>query len=299
MSLLGRALPTAYLRLAAGVVVFMFALAAFGGLIAPRNPLAQGAGDAFAGSSWAHPLGTDFLGRDTLSRLITGARPSLLSAAVAVAIGLLGGAIPGMASVFLARRVEYVLMRAVDALMTIPPIIFAIAVVAGFGNGLDQAVIAIGILLVPRFFRIVRAETLTFASAQYVEAATLLGASKTDVLRRHVWRKVLPTLAVISASTMGYAVLGISGLAFLGLGELAPAASWGSMLSTDLTYLYQAPWAAIWPGLAIFVTVWALNALSDAVHRGAPLSGRAAAVEPASPEEEEELTERARVPQYV
>jgi peptide/nickel transport system permease protein len=298
MKLVGRALPTLYLRIAAGVLLFMLAVALLGNLIAPHDPLAQST-NSFAGSSWSHPLGTDFLGRDTLSRLITGAAPSLLSAVVAVAIGLVGGAIPGMASVFLTRRVEWVVMRVVDALMTIPPIIFAIAIVAGFGNGLDQAVIAIGVLLVPRFFRVVRAETLKLASAQYVEAATLFGASRTYVLRRHVWRKIVPTLAVISASALGYSVLGISGLAFLGLGELAPAASWGGMLSNDLTYLYQDQWAAIWPGLAISLTVWALNALSDAAHTTRSLEVEtAAAVEPVLLEDEQ-TPEPVGVPQYV
>jgi len=299
MNLLGRLLPTLYLRVAAAFFALMFALALLGGVLAPESPFAQNAAHAFAGSSWTHPLGTDFLGRDTLSRLIAGARPSLLSALAAVAIGLVGGALPGMASVFLGRRAEYLLMRIVDASMTIPPIIFAIAIIAGFGNGLTPAVVAIGILLVPRFFRVVRADTLRLASAQYVEAATLFGASKRHILRRHVWRKVIPTLAVTSSSALGASVLGISSLAFLGLGVQPPVPSWGAMLADDLQYLYQAPWAAIWPGLAITVTVWSLNALSDAVH--AP---RARAVEAlSSPEpvtaEDAASAERASVPQYV
>jgi peptide/nickel transport system permease protein len=298
MKRLARALPTWYLRVAAGVLLFMFGVAALGGLIAPHDPLAQST-HTFAGSSWAHPFGTDFLGRDTLSRLITGAAPSLLSAVVAVAIGLVGGAIPGMASVFLTRRVEYAVMRVVDALMTIPPIVFAIAIVAGFGNGLDQAVIAIGVLLVPRFFRVVRAETLKLASAQYVEAATLFGASRAYVLRHHVWRKIVPTLAVVSASALGYSILGISGLAFLGLGELAPAASWGGMLSNDLTYLYQDQWAAIWPGLAISVTVWALNALSDAAHTTRATEIETAGVVELAEAEDEAAADTVRIPQYV
>jgi len=268
LELIGRALPTTYLRIAAGIVAFMLLVGALGSLIAPYDALAQDSAHTFAGPSWSHLMGTDFLGRDTLSRLIVGARPSLFSAVVAVVIGLVGGAIPGMASVLFSRRVEFVVMRFVDALMTIPPIVFAIAIVAGFGNGLPEAVVAIGVLMIPRFFRVVRAETLKHASAQYVEAATLFGASKPYVLRRHVWRKAVPTLGVVSASALGYAVLGISGLAFLGLGEIAPQPSWGSMLSDDLTYLYQAPWAAMWPGVAISLTVWALNALSDAAHTG-------------------------------
>lgn len=298
MRLLARLLPTLYLRIAAAIVGIMFALALLGGLLAPQSPYSQNAAQAFAGSSWAHPLGTDFLGRDTLSRLIAGARPSLLSALAAVAIGLLGGALPGMGSVVLGRRAEYLLMRVVDASMTIP-IIFAIAIIAGFGNGLTPAVVAIGILLVPRFFRVIRADTLKLASAQYVEAATLFGASKPYLLRRHVWRKVIPTLAVTASSALGASVLGISSLAFLGLGEQPPAPSWGAMLASDLQYLYQAPWAAIWPGLAITVTVWALNALSDAVHATpAQALERAPLPEPAA-SRDASSAEPASVPQYV
>jgi peptide/nickel transport system permease protein len=299
MSLLTRLLPTLYLRIAAAIVAFMFALALLGGLLAPQSPYAQNAAQAFAGSSWAHPLGTDFLGRDTLSRLIAGARPSLLSALAAVAIGLVGGALPGMGSVLLGRRTEYLLMRVVDASMTIPPIIFAIAIIAGFGNGLTPAVVAIGILLVPRFFRVIRADTLKLASAQYVEAATLFGASKPYVLRRHVWRKVIPTLAVTASSALGASVLGISSLAFLGLGEQPPAPSWGAMLASDLQYLYQAPWAAIWPGLAITVTVWALNALSDAVHAAPARAVESARLPAPVPTKDATSAEPASVPQYV
>jgi peptide/nickel transport system permease protein len=299
MSVLARLLPTLYLRLAAGIVTFMFALALLGSLAAPQDPFAQHAAQAFAHSSWAHPLGTDFLGRDTLSRLIAGARPSLLSALAAVAIGLAGGALPGMASVLLGRRAEYLVMRVVDAAMTIPPTIFAIAIIAGFGNGLTPAVVAIGILLVPRFFRVMRADTLKLASAQYVEAAVLFGASKPYVLRRHVWRKAIPTLAVTSSSALGASVLGISSLAFLGLGEQPPAPSWGAMLASDLQYLYQAPWAAIWPGLAITVTVWSLNALSDAVH--APRVDAVAGADTPEPVNAKDIasSELASVPQYV
>lgn len=299
MSTLARLLPTFYLRVAAAIVAFMFAVALLGSVLAPENPFAQQASQAFAHSSWAHPLGTDFLGRDSLSRLIAGARPSLISALAAVAIGLAGGALPGMGSVLLGRRSEYLLMRVVDASMTIPPLIFAIAIIAGFGDGLTPAVVAIGILLVPRFFRVIRADTLKLASAQYVEAATLFGASKPYVLRRHVWRKVMPTLAVTSSSALGASVLGISSLAFLGLGEQPPAPSWGAMLASDLQYLYQAPWAAIWPGLAITVTVWALNALSDAVHAApARAVGSARTTAPVDAKDAA-AAERTSVPQYV
>ena len=123
-------------------------------------------------------------------------------------------------------------------------------------------------VLGPRFFRIARAETLGFASEQYVEAAELFGASRLWVIRRHVWSKVLPTLAVTSATSLGYAVLALSSLDFLGIGVKAPAPSWGGMLASDVQYLYQDWSAAIWPGLAIAITVWACNAVADGLRDG-------------------------------
>ena len=168
-----------------------------------------------------------------------------------------------MASAFLGRITQFVSMRIVDAMLAFPPIIFAIAVIGAFGTGRWVASIAIGILLAPRFFRIVRAETLGLVGSQYVEAAELVGASKLHVLRVHVFRKILPTIAVTAATTMAEALLAVSALAFLGLGPPAPAATWGGMLADDLTYLSQDAYAAIWPGVAIMVTVAALNVIAD------------------------------------
>ena len=214
-----------------------------------------------------HLLGTDYLGRDTLSRLIDGTRLTFEGALLSMLIGLVLGALPGMASAFVGRRTQFVSMRLVDAMLAFPPIIFAIAVVGAFGTGRWTASFAIGILIAPRFFRIVRAETLGLVGSQYVEAAELVGASKPYVLRVHVFRKVVPTIAVTSATTMAEALLAVSALAFLGLGPPAPAATWGGMLADDLIYLSQDPYAAIWPGLAIMITVAALNVIADGVAR--------------------------------
>ena len=285
MTRLRRFIPTPYAGAAALVLTGVLLVTVFGDLLAPYDPITQDASHSFGGTSAHHLLGTDVLGRDTLSRLIVGTRVSVLSAAAAVAIGFIGGAVPGMLSAFLGRSAEYVLMRAVDSLMTIPPIIFAIAMIGSFGNGLTPAIFAIGILMMPRFFRVVRAETLGLARSQYVEAATLLGASRFQVARRHVWRKILPTAAVTVATGMGGAVLAMSGLSFLGLGVIAPAPSWGSMLSTDLTYVYQAPYAAVWPGLAIVLTVWACNALADGVRGSLRSPASLGAFEPTAEED--------------
>jgi peptide/nickel transport system permease protein len=248
----------------AGLVILSVALIALcGAWLRPDSPTAQDPNALFAGPGSAHWLGTDNLGRDTLSRLIDGTRLTFEGALASMLIGLLLGAIPGMASAFLGRATQFVSMRIVDAMLAFPPIIFAIAVIGAFGTGRFTASVAIGVLLAPRFFRIVRAETLGLVGSQYVEAAELVGASKPQILRVHVFRKILPTIAVTSATTMAEALLAVSALAFLGLGPPAPAATWGGMLADDLTYLSQDTYAAIWPGLAIMVTVAALNVIAD------------------------------------
>jgi len=199
-----------------------------------------------------------------LSRLMAGAQLSVLTAFEAVGIGLGLGAPLGIATVFLGKWFDFAANRLADSLMTLPYIFFVVAVTAALGNGLVQAMFAVGILLYPGFFRITRAATLEFARAQYVEAAELLGASKLHVIRVHLVRKVLPTMAVTTASFTAAALLAVSFLTFLGIGVQPPAPTWGGVLSSDLNYLSQAPWAPLIPGALIAITVGALNALADA-----------------------------------
>jgi peptide/nickel transport system permease protein len=256
-------LPSA--KIAVGVLIAIAFLAAFGSALAPQNPLAINANALFQGPSLHHLLGTDYLGRDVLSRLMAGTRLSVLTAVEAVGIGLALGAIPGIATVFVGRSFDFTINRVSDALMTLPYIFFAVAVTAALGNGLPQAMIAVGILLAPLFFRVTRAATLEYARAQYVEAAELLGASKLHVIRVHVLRKVLPNIVVTTASMTAAALLAVSFLTFLGIGVQPPTPTWGGVMSSDLDYLSQAPWAPFIPGALIAVTVGALNALADAV----------------------------------
>jgi peptide/nickel transport system permease protein len=251
-------------RIALVILVAVGVVTAFGSLLAPQNPLTVNAGALFQGPGLHHLLGTDYLGRDVLSRLLVGTRLSVLTALEAVGIGLVLGALPGLATVFLGRWFDFAANRVADALMTLPSIFFAVAVTAALGNGLVQAMVPIGILLAPYFFRITRAVTLEHARAQYVEAAELLGASKVHVIRVHVLRKVLPNIAVTTASTAAAALLAVSFLTFLGIGVQPPAPTWGGILSSDLAYLSQAPWAPFIPGALIALTVGALNALADA-----------------------------------
>jgi len=255
-------------RIALGILAVIAILTAFGSTLAPQNPLTINANALFQGPGAHHLLGTDYLGRDVLSRLIAGTRLSVLTALEAVGIGLVLGAIPGLATVFLGRWFDFIVNRISDALMTFPYVFFAVAVTAALGNGLVEAMIPVGILLAPGFFRVTRAATLEHARAEYVAAAVLLGASKPHVIRTHVLRKVLPNIAVTTASMTAAALLSVSFLTFLGIGVQPPTPTWGGILSSDLDYLAQAPWAPFIPGALIAVTVGALNALADAIRDG-------------------------------
>ncbi|HEV2635413.1 MAG TPA: ABC transporter permease [Actinocrinis sp.] len=240
-------------------------LAVFGSHIAPQDPLAQNVTAALQGPGGRHWLGTDYLGRDVLSRLIAGTGRSVLGALVAVGIGLVLGVLPGLASLRLGRVFEWVTLRASDALMTLPYVVFAVAVTGILGNTLIPAMVAIGVILAPRFYRISRAAGLSLVRAQYVEAAELFGASSWWILRKHIWSKVLPTIAVTAAQALASALLLVSSLAFLGLGVQPPLPTWGELLSTDLEYLTQQPWAPLFPGLLIMISAGALNSLADAI----------------------------------
>ena len=255
-------LPSA--RIAVVILAAIVILTIFGSALAPQNPLTINSNALFEGPSRAHLLGTDYLGRDVLSRLMAGTRLSVLTALEAVGIGLVIGAPLGVATVFLGRTFDFIANRVADALMTLPSIFFAVAVTAALGNGLVQAMFPVGILLIPHFFRITRAATIEFARAQYVEAADLLGGSRLHVIRVHVVRKVFPTIAVTTATAVGAALLSVSFLTFLGIGVQPPTPTWGGVLSSDLNYLNLAPWAPFIPGALIAVTVGALNALADA-----------------------------------
>ncbi|MEZ0114973.1 peptide/nickel transport system permease protein [Catenulispora sp. EB89] len=252
-------------KVSLAVIGVIALLAVLGGVLAPFDPLKQDPNAVLQGPGAQHLLGTDYLGRDVLSRLVEGTGRSVVGALEAVGVGLAVGVLPGLASLWLGRPFEWVLSRLSDAFMTLPYIVFAVAVTGVLGNTLTTAMVAIGLILAPRFFRIARAAGLGLTRAQYVEAAELFGASRWWILRTHIWSKVLPTLAVTAAQATAAALLAVSSLAFLGLGVQPPAPTWGGLLSSDLQYLAQQPWAPLAPGLLIMIAAGALNALADAI----------------------------------
>lgn len=251
--------------ISASVLVAIVLLAIVGPFLAPYDPLVGDVRLILAGPSAEHWLGTDALGRDVLSRLLAGSPLSLLSAVEAVALGLVLGVIPGLLSVYLGRTFEWITLRLMDSLITLPFLVFAIAMTALLGNGLHQAMFAVGILVSPGFYRVTRAAALAAGNSQYVEAARLVGASPWWVLRTHLWRKVAPAVAVSTAGTLGAGLVIVSSLTFLGIGVEPPEPTWGGMLATDLGYLYQRPYGPFIPAALIMITVGALNGLADAL----------------------------------
>jgi peptide/nickel transport system permease protein len=293
MRTLRRAWRLRIAKIALAVLAVIAILGVFGGVLAPDDPLAQNPLVALQGPSAAHWFGTDYLGRDVFSRLIDGTGRSIVGALEAVGVGLVLGVLPGLASLWLGKTFEWVTSRLADALMTLPYIVFAVAVTGVLGNSLTPAMLAIGLLLAPRFYRIARAAGLGFTRAQYVEAAELFGASRWWILRTHIWSKVLPTLAVTAAQMSAAALLTVSSLAFLGLGVEPPAPTWGGLLSVDLQYLAQQPWAPLFPGLLIMISAGALNTLADAI-RDSGATALTPAVDPVP--RPQEAKENAHVP---
>ena len=261
-------------RIALGILAVVALLAVFGPLLAPQDPLAGGT-DILASPATAHLLGTDYLGRDVLSRLLDGSRVSVLGAVQVALIALVVGVVPGILSVYLGRPFEWVTLRLADTLIALPFLVFAVAVTALLGNGIPQAMFVVGIMVSPLFYRVARAATLSVARSSYVEAAIVAGASVSWVVRRHVWVKVLPPIAVALAHTTGVGFVVVSSLTFLGIGVQPPAPTWGGVLAADLGYLSFQPWAPLVPTALIMATVWACNLLADAIRDVTGEAGRA------------------------
>lgn len=260
-------------RIAIGILGFIAFLAVFGPILAPQDPL-EGGTDILADPSGAHLLGTDYLGRDVLSRLLDGSRVSVLGAVQVALIALVVGAVPGTLSVYFGRAFEWLTLRLADTLVALPFLVFAVAVTALLGNGIPQAMFVVGILVSPLFYRVARAATLSVARSPYVEAAIVAGASVGWVVRKHVWVKVLPPIAVALANTTGVGFVVVSSLTFLGIGVQPPAPTWGGVLASELGYLSFQPWAPPAPVALIMATVWACNLLADAIRDVTGQAGR-------------------------
>jgi peptide/nickel transport system permease protein len=249
----------------AGIVAVLIIAAVFPPLITSHDPNAQSLADRRRPPSTDHPLGTDELGRDILSRIAHGGRVSLTVGVGAVAAALSVGVPLGLIAGYRGGAYDLAIMRLVDLLLSFPHILLAILVVAVLGPGLWNVVAAIGLWNVPVFARIARSSALRIRELAYVEAAVAAGASAARVLARHVLPNSLGPIMVTATLSLGGAILTESGLSFLGLGVQPPTPSWGMMLSTGKGYLRGAYHIATFPGLAIMLAVLGFNFLGDAL----------------------------------
>jgi peptide/nickel transport system permease protein len=245
------------------IVVAFVLMALLAPWISPHDPIATSWSAIRKAPSAAHWFGTDDIGRDVLSRVIWGTRASLLAGVVSVSIALAVGIPIGMAAGFLGGAVDSLISRVTDAFLACPFLILAIALAAFLGPSLTNAMIAIGVSATPIFVRLTRAQVLNVKVEPYVEAARALGNSPWRIAWRHVLPNATAPLIVQATLAIAGAVIAEASLSFLGLGQQPPAPSWGSMLNTAKNFVEQAPWMAVWPGLAIFLLVLAFNLLGD------------------------------------
>lgn len=249
-------------QIAVGLVVGLVIIGFFGSALAPFDPL-DTTGEPLASASAAHWFGTDNLGRDVLSRILAGAGISLLGGVLVSVIAFFVGTIPGILSVYLGRTFEWASLRLMDTVIALPFLIVAVAVTALLGNGLLPALVVVGVLVSPIFYRVARSVALSSISADYVLAARLFGASTSWVVSRHILPKLIPALAVTFANTVAAGLIVISSLSFLGIGVQPPEPTWGGILAETLGHISRQPLGPIFPSVFIIAAVWAFHALAD------------------------------------
>ncbi len=245
------------------VVALFVGVAVLAPLLAPYDPLKTNFLLIRKAPSAAHWLGTDDLGRDILSRMVFGARASLLAGCISVAIAILIGVPIGLASGYFGRWIDAVLSRVVEALLSCPFLVLAIALGAFLGPSLGNAMIAIGLSAMPIFARLTRGQVLAVKAEDYIEGARSIGLPDRWIILRYVLPNAMAPIVVQATLAVAGAIIAEASLSFLGLGQQPPAPSWGSMLNTAKNFLDQAPWMSISPGAAIFAAVLGFNLLGD------------------------------------
>jgi peptide/nickel transport system permease protein len=248
------------------IIAFFLFIAVAAPVISPHDPVEQFRGDELQSPSLSYPLGTDQLGRDLLSRIIHGARTSLMAGVLAVFVGASIGITSGLVAGYNNESpVGIGIMRFYDGLLTFPGILLAIAIVTGLGPSLINVAIAIGIAQSPLDARLTRSIVLSQREYEYVSAARSVGASGRRIITSHIVPNTIPLLLVQLGLSIGAAVLVEGGLSFLGLGTRPPTPSWGGMLNDSRPYMYEMPWYAVWPGLALGIFLLGINFFSDAL----------------------------------
>ncbi len=253
------------------VILLIVLIALFADVLSPVDPNLQEYTKKFIPPFWAdsavnpHYLGTDVLGRDLFSRLLHGARISLFIGAFSVFLGAIIGIPAGMVAGYYGGRVDQIIMRIMDVMLAFPSLLLAICIVAVLQPSLTNAVIAIGIVSIPTFCRVVRTKTISECSKEYVLADVAIGKSSVKILFNSVLRNMWGPILVILTLNFGAAILDAAGLSFLGLGAQPPLPEWGALIAEGKKYVFQASWLIIMPGIAIFLTVVCFNLLGDAL----------------------------------
>jgi peptide/nickel transport system permease protein len=241
----------------------LLVLAAIGPMVSPYNPLVPDPINRLKGPSWAHPFGTDSLGRDIVSRVIYGSRISIVIGLIAVSIALIPGTILGLLAGFYGRRLDEPIMRFMDVMLAFPAILLAIFITAILGPSLLNTMIAVGIVYIPHYARIVRSAVLSLKEQEFVQAVRSIGGTDLRIIALHILPNTIPPIIVYATLGMGTAVLQAAALGFLGLGAQPPTPEWGAMLSEGRQYIQNAPHVAAFPGLAILTLVLGFNLFGD------------------------------------
>lgn len=245
------------------VILILVFIALFGDLIAPYGATETNMADAKQGMSAEHWFGTDVQGRDIFSRILSGTKYSLLIGIAAVAFSLIIGTILGSVAGYFGGKLDAVIMRIMDMMLAIPSILLAITLMAAFGQGLDKAIIAIGVVSIPEFARIVRSSIMSAKENDYVAAAKVLGNSSGRIIFRHILPNVVSSIVVRATLGISTAILDIAALGFLGLGVKPPTPEWGTMLGDAKSYIMSLPHMIIFPGIVISLAVLAFNLFGD------------------------------------
>ena len=248
-----------------GVLLLFFLLAVGAAYLTPYDPYHASPEESLLPPSWSHLMGTDLIGRDVFSRVLFGARISMLVGFISVGISATIGVTLGLTAGYYGRFVDTIIMRFIDTLMAFPGILLALTIIALLGPGILNVMIAVGIGGVPSYARLVRGSTLSIKEEVYIDAARSVGASDWRIMRDHILPNAFPPVLVLISMSYGWAFLSAASLSFLGLGAESPAVEWGAMLNDSRALLWVAPWTAIFPGIAIMCVVLSTNLLGDSL----------------------------------
>lgn len=245
------------------IIFVLLVCAAFPGQIAPFDPNEHDLSKHLLAPSWEHPLGTDVLGRDLMSRIIFGARTAVIIGFFALGIASVLGMILGLTAGYFGGLTYAVIMRFIDALMVFPPILLALTIAGLLGGGMRIVIVALGISLMPGYARVMCGQTLSIRENDYVMATRSTGASNVRIMLRHILPNAFPPMIVLMTLMIGITLLSEAGLSFLGVGITEPTVAWGTMVNDGYKYLLQRPVLSIAPGIAIILVVYAFNMVGD------------------------------------